>query len=91
MELRALHNSLCGEPGEGDGAVGGILLFAQTTVPEPTSEDGSPNTEDPTASITPLKRETSDPFNSFTAKLSGTHLLASNAYLPGRPSLPHLN
>ena len=27
-ELRALHNSLCGKPGEG------ILLFAQTTVPD---------------------------------------------------------
>jgi hypothetical protein len=65
-ELRALHNSLCGEPGEGDGAVGeGILLFAQTTVPEPTSEDGSSNVEDPPASNTPLKYETSDPFTPF--------------------------
>jgi hypothetical protein len=59
-ELRALHNSLCGEPGEGGGAVGkGILLFAQTTVPEPTSE------EDPAASNTPQKCETSDPFTPF--------------------------
>ena len=65
-ELRALHNSLCGKPGEGDGAVGeSILLFAQTTIPEPTSEDGSPNVEDPTPSNTPLKCETSDPFTPF--------------------------
>ena len=62
VEIKALHDSLCEEVGGDNGALGeSVLLFPQATVPEPASEDESPNVEDSTTRNTPLKRETSDP------------------------------
>jgi hypothetical protein len=62
-EIRTLHDSLCEELGRDDGTVGeGVLLYRQTTVPEPGSEDGSPNVDDPTATNTWLTHEASKEF-----------------------------
>jgi hypothetical protein len=55
-EIRTLHDSLSEELGRDDGAVGeGVLLYRQTTVPEPRGEDGRWLKREASKEFTPIK------------------------------------
>ena len=73
VEIRALHDSLHEGPGEEDSPVGeGVLLYPPTTIPEPLSDEGSPDVENRIATIIPLKCETVDHLTPTTTKVPGS-------------------
>ena len=61
VEIRALHDSLHEElDGENSARGEGILLYPLTSIPDRTSDDGTPDVEERTGTNTPVKRETMD-------------------------------